>query len=282
MDDIELFNKVVSNEFNHMKNMIERGDYPNDNFWSLIFNHGDFKLIKGLSDYCSGSIGFNFSIDCLRLFYEEKVDGDLCYKVLSFGLENNYVNKADFKRSLMEEGIYQVLSSGDGALKVISFLTDNSIGFHSETALFSAIEHGAEKTVKLLLENVNYDNDTLGEALNHVYHTEETNETVVINIFNSILKYSPSLDFNEGEFESHLLDCLFVYTYLFDSIIGYDIKIEDLNEFDCWQEMLEETNEIELIEMVNNLNKVKDNFDPEKLLEAANKNNHKLIIESFS
>ncbi|MCG7499885.1 hypothetical protein MHO82_23750 [Vibrio sp. Of7-15] len=282
MDDIELFNKVVSNDFNHMKNMIERGDYPNDKFWALIFNHDDFKLIKDLSDYFSGSIGFNFSIDCLRLFYEGKVDGDLCYKILFFGLENNYVNKADFKRSFMEEAIYQVLSSGDGAFKVISFFTDNSIDFHSETALFSAIEHGAEKTVKLLLENINYDNDTLGEALNHVYHTSETNETVVINIFNSILKYSPSLDFNEGEFESHLLDCLFVYTYLFDSIIGYDIKIEDLNEFDCWQEILEETNEIELIEMVNNLNKVKDNFDSEKLLEAANKNNHKLIIESFS
>ena len=145
MDDMELFNKVVSNKFNHMKNMIERGDYPNDKFWSLIFNHDDFKLIKDLSDYCSSSIGFNFSIDCLRLFYEEKVDGDLCYKILSFGLENNYVNKADFKRSFMEEGIYQALSSGDGAFKVISFFTDNSIDFYTETALFSAIEHGAEK-----------------------------------------------------------------------------------------------------------------------------------------
>lgn len=282
MDEKDLFNKIFSNEFKYMKSIIERGDCPNDKFWALIFNHDDFKLIKNLSDYCSGSIGFNFSIDCIRLFYEGKIDGDLCYKILSFGFENNFVSKDDFKRSFMEEGIYQALSSGDESFKVILFFTDNNIDFHSKTALFSAIEHGAEKTVKLLLENINYDDDTLGEALNHVYHTSETNETVVVNVFNSILKYSPSLDFNEGEFESHLLDCLFVYTYLFDSIIGYDIKIEELNEFDCWEEILEATNETELIEMINNLNKIKYDFNPEKLLEVATKSNHRLIIESFS
>ena len=281
MDSIDLFNKVKNNYFYEIKEILNNGEYPDYEFWSLLFNYNDYKLIKDLVDYFDGNIGFNFIFDPFSLFIENEIDDKQCYKILSLGNELNLLDESEFEND-MEEEFYQVLTFGDGAFKVIKFFVDNDISFHSDEVLFRASENGAEKIVNLLLDSLSFDDEVLGEALSYVYHSNENNNEINLTIFNNILNKSPSLEYINAEFDSHILECLFNHPHLFDSIINHSVEISGLNDFDDWELILSEIDEKKLVELLNNLKKLDGIFEPDTLLEVAYENNHKVVIEAFN
>lgn len=281
MNSIALFNKVKNNDFYELKDILDDGRFPDYDFWSLLFNYNDYKLVKELVDYFDGNIGFNFTFDPFNLFIENEIDDKQCYKILSLGNELNLLDESEFEND-MEEEFYQVLTFGDGAFKVIKFFVDNDISFHSDEVLFRASENGAEKIVNLLLNSFSFDDEVLGQALSYVYHSNENNNEINFTIFNNILKKSPSLEYINAEFDSHILECLFNHPYLFDSIINHSVEISVLNDFDDWELILSTIDEDKLVELLNNLNKLNGVFEPDNLLEVAYENNYKVITDFFN
>lgn len=281
MNSIDMFNKVKNYDFCELKEILNNSDYPDYDFWSLIFNYDDYNIIRTLVDYFDGNIGFDFTFDPFNLFIESEIDDGQCNKILSLGKELNLLNESEFSDD-MEEEFYQVLTFGDGAFKVIKFFVDNDIIFHSDEVLFRASENGAEKIVNLLLDSLSFDDEVLGEALSYVYHSNENNDEVNLTIFNNILKKSPSLEYINAEFDSHILECLFNHPYLFDSVIKYNVEISELNDFDDWNLILSTIDEDKLVELLNNLKKLDGIFEPDTLLEVAYENNHKVVIEAFN
>ncbi|MCG7500225.1 hypothetical protein MHO82_25590 [Vibrio sp. Of7-15] len=281
MNSIALFNKVKNNDFYELKDILDDGRFPDYDFWSLLFNYNDYKLVKELVDYFDGNIGFNFTFDPFNLFTGNEIDDKQCYKILSLGNELNLLDESEFEND-MEEEFYQVLTFGDGAFKVIKFFVDNDVSFHSDEVLFRASENGAEKIVNLLLDSLSFDDEVLGEALSYVYHSNENNNELNLSIFNNILKKYPSLEYINAEFDSHILECLFNHPYLFDSIINYNIEISCLNDFDDWELILSAIDEDKLVELLNNLKKLNGVFEADNLLEVAYKNNYKVITDFFN
>ncbi|MCG7499884.1 hypothetical protein MHO82_23745 [Vibrio sp. Of7-15] len=147
--------------------------------------------------------------------------------------------------------------------------------------MYASVESGGEKVVDLLLKNIDYDSETLGQSLNYVYHNNDIDKNVAISIFRKILSLSPSLEFNDSEFESHLLSCLFTYNYLFETLWDFYPDAQDLDSFESWVDVLDSLNGEKISNLASNLNKIKGCFGSDKLLLAIRDEKYKEISDVF-
>lgn len=135
--------------------------------------------------------------------------------------------------------------------------------------------------VDLLLKSIDYDSEILGQSLNYVYHNNGIDKGVSTSIFRKILSLSPSLEFNDSEFESHFLSCLFTYSYLFETLWDFYPDAQDLNSFEYWEDVLDSLNEEEISNLSTNIYKIKGYFNSYKLLLATSDEKYKEISDIF-